>query len=131
MGSHKLLLALVLGISLYGCKHSKTEGVPTPFQVDVATAVADSIPTTITSVGYLASMYDAVIQPRVNGYLLSIRYKNGMPVKKGSLIFTIDDNLLSTTMLSAEAALESARAQELEAANNYNRAIPLARINAI
>ena len=34
-------------------------------------------------------------------------------------------------MLAAEAELESARAQALEARNNYDRAVPLARINAI
>lgn len=34
-------------------------------------------------------------------------------------------------MLAAEAELESARAQAVEARNNYERAVPLARINAI
>ena len=34
-------------------------------------------------------------------------------------------------MLAAEAALQSARAQAIEARNNYDRAVPLARINAI
>lgn len=34
-------------------------------------------------------------------------------------------------MLSARASLESAKAREIEAKNNYDRAIPLAKINAI
>lgn len=54
-----------------------------------------------------------------------------MPVKKGQLLFTIDPNLLSTTLLSAQAALESARAREISARNDYERAVPLARIDAI
>ena len=54
-----------------------------------------------------------------------------MPVRRGQLLFTIDPDQLSTSMLAAEAELESARAQALEARNNYDRAVPLARINAI
>ena len=82
-------------------------------------------------IGYLASNFDAVIQPRVNGYLLTKQFANGMPVKRGQLLFTIDPDQLSTSMLAAEAALQSARAQAVEARNNYDRAVPLARINAI
>ena len=82
-------------------------------------------------IGYLASNFDAVIQPRVNGYLLTKQFANGMPVKRGQLLFTIDPDQLSTSMLAAEAALQSARAQAIEARNNYDRAVPLARINAI
>lgn len=99
--------------------------------VEVIEASRDSIPNRMRFIGYLNSQYDAVIQPRVNGYLLSVRYDSGMPVRRGQLLFTIDPVQLSTTMLAAEASLESARAQALEARNNYQRAVPLAQINAI
>jgi membrane fusion protein (multidrug efflux system) len=54
-----------------------------------------------------------------------------MPVKKGDLIFVIESNLLSTTMRAAEAQLYSAQAQLAESKNNYDRAKPLAELNAI
>lgn len=100
-------------------------------KIPVTQAVPDSVPTRMSFIGYLASNYDAVIQPRINGYLSSKRYENGMPVRRGQLLFTIDPDQISTSMLAAQAALESARAQALEAKNNYHRAVPLARINAI
>lgn len=100
-------------------------------RVEVAQARTDSIPNRMEFIGFLESNFDAVIQPRVNGYLLAEHYQDGRPVRKGQLLFTIDPAQLSTTMLSAEAALESARAQLLEARNDYDRAVPLARINAI
>lgn len=102
-----------------------------PLQVEVAEAVVDTLADRMTFIGYLASNYDAVIQPRVNGYLIAKRFEAGMPVKKGQLLFTIDADQLSTTQRSARAQLNSARAQELEARNNYERAVPLAKINAI
>ena len=89
------------------------------------------MPERMSFIGYLTSNFNAVIQPRVNGYLSSKRYDSGMPVRKGQLLFTIDPVQQSTAMLAAEAELESARAQAIEARNNYERAVPLARINAI
>lgn len=124
-----LLLAAVFLST--GCKRPKQTEVIPPLRVVVAEAETDSLPVRMRFIGYLASNFDAVIQPRVNGYLASKQYGNGMPVKKGQLLFTIDPVQFSTTMLAAEAALQSAKAQELEAKNNYERAVPLAKINAI
>ena len=125
------LITGLLAVLLAGCRRHKPETAMPPLRVGVAEAVTDSVPNRMEFIGYLASNFDAVIQPRVNGYLLTKQFANGMPVKRGQLLFTIDPNLLSTTLLSAEASLESARAQEVSARNNYERAVPLARIDAI
>ncbi|WP_295942449.1 efflux RND transporter periplasmic adaptor subunit [Alistipes sp.] len=123
--------ACLFAALLTGCaKHTPKQAVP-PLRVGVAQAAVDSVPNRMSFIGYLASNFDAVIQPRVNGYLSSKQYGNGMPVRRGQLLFTIDPDQLSTSMLAAEAELESARAQALEARNNYDRAVPLARIDAI
>lgn len=121
----------VLLIGLGGCRKPAKQAQMPPLRVVVAEAVADSVPNRMSFIGYLSSNFDAVIQPRVNGYLTSKRYENGMPVKRGQLLFTIDPVQLSTTMLAAQAQLQSARAQAAEAKNNYTRAVPLAKINAI
>ena len=123
--------ACLFAALLTGCaQHTPKQAAP-PLRVGVAEAAVDSVPNRMSFIGYLASNFDAVIQPRVNGYLSSKQYGNGMPVRRGQLLFTIDPDQLSTSMLAAEAELESARAQALEARNNYDRAVPLARINAI
>lgn len=128
----KFIFPLCLAVAaLAGCaKHTPTPEAP-PLRVVVAQAVTDSIPNRMSFIGYLSSNFDAVIQPRINGFLASKEYENGMPVKRGQLLFTIDPAQLSTTMLAAEAALASARAQAAEARNNYDRAVPLARLDAI
>lgn len=122
---------LLLAATAVGCsKHSQNRTAPT-LQVEVAEAAIDSVANSMSFISYLSSNFDAVIQPRVAGYLSSKRYADGMPVRRGQLLFTIEPDLLSTTMLAAQASLESAHAQALEASNNYQRAIPLAKINAI
>ena len=58
---------------------------------------------------------EVVVEPRVSGFLVARHYKKGMPVRKGQLIFEIDDSEYYTALLSARAALESSRALALEA----------------
>lgn len=117
---------------LGGCRPaSDTSDRKPSLQIETFRARIDSVPNRMGFIGYLSSNFDAVIQPRVNGFLASRHFSSGMPVRRGQLLFRIDPEQLSTSMLAAEAQLESARAQAVEARNNYERAVPLARINAI
>ena len=122
-------------VILSGCHKphhtSKKSSSEELLRVKVSEVIADSITMQYDFTTHLQSNYDAVIQPRVNGYLLKKNYESGMPVKKGDLIFVIESNLLSTTMRAAEAQLYSAQAQLAESKNNYYRAKPLAELNAI
>lgn len=123
---------LAASISATSCRrHNKSEPEAAPLRVEVATATSDSIIMRYSFTTHLRSNYDAVIQPRVDGYLERIAYRSGMPVRRGDLLFTIESNLLNSSLLAAQAALSSAEAEALEAKNNYDRAIPLARLNAI
>lgn len=131
MNKTLLLPCAVFAVCLSGCHRAPKQPTMPPMPVEVARAHTDSVPERMNFIGTLASNFDAVIQPRVNGYLLSKHFGDGMPVRRGQLLFTIEPDLLSTSMLAAQAALESAHAQALEASNNYERAVPLARINAI
>ena len=83
---------------LTGCtQHTPKQAAP-PLRVGVAEAAVDSVPNRMSFIGYLASNFDAVIQPRVNGYLSSKQYGNGMPVRRGQLLFTIDKELQTRLM---------------------------------
>ena len=128
---HRFFLpACLLAALSGGCGKPAPRQVP-PLRVEAVRAQEEPIPNRMSFIGYLSSNFDAVIQPRVTGFLASRHFANGMPVRRGQLLFTIDPSQLSTSMLAARAELESARARALEARNNYDRAVPLARINAI
>lgn len=99
--------------------------------VQTTVAGLDTLPVEREFIGSLQANYSAVIQPRVNAWLVKKHYQNGASVKRGAPLFTLDASPFSTSRLAAQAQLESARAQLLEARNNYERAVPLARIEAI
>ena len=125
------LLCALAALLAGGCRGRHATGAQPSLRVEVIEAATDTVPNRMSFVSSVESNFDALIEPRVNGYLVNKYFSSGMPVRKGQLLFAIDPNLLSTTLLSAEASLESARAQEVSARNNYERAVPLARIDAI
>ena len=118
-------LAIPLLLLAAGCRPRPAVKERPALKFDVVEAERVEVPRRMRFIGYLQSNFDAVIQPRVSGYLLTKQFDNGRPVRKGAVLFTID------SMLSAEAELQSAQAQAIEAKNNYDRAVPLAAMNAI
>ena len=128
-----LSLYLIFAISMcISCRHShKAEDATPLLNIKVAEATAEEMVMRYDFVTHLRSNYEAIIEPRVNGYLLKKSFEAGMPVKRGALLFVIDSDLINTTLYAAQAQLAAAEAQAIEARNNYERAIPLAKINAI
>lgn len=126
----KHYIPIILLLLLCGCK-TKPETKASLMEVDVFQAESQNVPRTMEFVGKTYSNYDISVQPRVSGFLASANYSNGMPVKKGQLIFTIDPSQISTDLEQARANKLSAQAQLVKARNDYKRAIPLAEINAL
>lgn len=124
-----LLIANMLVI--VGCHSKKSPSAAPSRQLSVVRAESQLRPMTMTFTGQLSSNYSVVIQPRISGYLTSKNYDKGMPVQRGQLLYTIDPSQINTQLLAAEASLNAARAEAIEARNNYERAVPLARIEAI
>lgn len=125
-----ILLALSLLAVSCGSRSGHTGQMP-PMEIEIAVAEFDSLYTRRSFISQINSDNEVVVEPRVSGFLVARHYKKGMPVRKGQLIFEIDDSEYYTALLSAQAALESSRALALEAKNNFDRAVPLAKINAI
>lgn len=126
-----LIAAITSTLSLVGCKSHKQQSVAPEPQYTATVAVGENISRNLTFSSRLTSNVDIVIQPRVAGYLLEKRYKKGMPVRKGELIYVIDPSQTNLTVAANRASLSSARAMLIEAENNYRRALPLAELDAI
>ena len=122
-----LVVALLFSLS---CTH-RERGVSEPMSIEVAVATTEKIPNRREFIGPLSANYSATIQPRVASFLATSSFENGMPVRQGQLIFTLDDSQQRASRLAAEATLSSSQAKAVEAKRNYERAVPLARINAI
>lgn len=124
-----LLITLLLSTS---CHHStSSKESPSHMQVEVVAAQSNMLRSSKTYISKIGANFSAVIQPRITGFLTEKHFDNGMPVKKGDVIFRLDGKTQRANLLAAQAALESAKAQSVEARNNYERAVPLAKIDAI
>ena len=123
------LFVLILTVS---CNHaSSTKESISYMEVKVVAAQSNMLRSRKTYISKIGANFSAVIQPRTTGFLSEKHYDNGMPVKQGEVIFRLDGKQQRANLLSAQAALESAKAQSVEARNNYERAVPLAEIDAI
>ncbi len=126
-----LFIFLIASIAGVSCKAKKESRSLPPIKVEVAEAQSQKISDKLEVATKIEGLNNAVIQPRVDGFLTAIAYDDGMPVKRGQLLFQIDPASLSTSLYSARASLESARASEILAERNYQRALPLSQIDAI
>lgn len=125
------LLVLLLIATLSASCNQRAKISTETLSIEVDSAKSKLLPNRMQFIAPISANYSATIQPRISGFLLSSLFDNGMPVKKGQLIFTLDDAPQRANRLAAEATLSSAKAKAAEAKRNYERAIPLARINAI
>jgi multidrug efflux system membrane fusion protein len=70
-------------------------------------------------------------RPQVSGVLSGVHFRDGSLVKKGDLLFTIDQRPFSAAVDSAEARLASSMAQSAFASSEFARAKALITDNAI
>lgn len=113
-----------------GCKKTERREPETP-TLTYEHPVTMNIPVMGSWVGHLDGVNNASILPQVTGYLQTQNYANGAIVKKGEVLFRIDDSTFKDQAARAKAALEQARAQLQQL--NYDMQIykPLAAENAI
>ncbi len=105
-----------------GCKEAGP--APAPPDVEVVAVEQKSVPIYTEVVGTLQADVNATISAQVSGYLLRQDYREGQPVKKGDLLFEIDDRTYQATLDQALAKLGKS---ELD----VQRYTPLAKTQAI
>ena len=128
--SSPAVFLFLLSLFFAGCK--KTEQAPheTPTLIYEHPVTMD-IPVTGSWVGHLDGVDNASIVPQITGYLQTQNYANGAIVKKGEVLFRIDDSTFRDQVSKAKATLAQAQAQLQQL--NYDAEIyrPLAAENAI
>jgi len=109
----------------------KREFAPPAIAVEVTTVSKQDVPIEREWVGTIEGFVDATIRAQVQGYLISRNYREGDPVKKGQLLFTLDPRPFQAALDQAEGLLTQAQAQHYIAETNLNRIRPLAEEKAI
>lgn len=123
-----ILLAAILALAACG----KPPALPPagPPDVQVMTLAAEDIPAEPTFVGRTVPDQTVELRARVTGILLERPYKEGVPVKKGDLLFSIDPREFQAAVDSAKAGLAQAKAQVAKCAADLKRTEPLAKAGA-
>lgn len=110
-----LLPALAVIVS---CRKTERRETVVP-EIDVARVVTDSVVLSRTYPGTLVASSEVELVARVDGYLTSKDYTSGDYVRKGTVLFTIEDRNYRDAVQQAEAELATARAQYEYASSRY------------
>ena len=89
------------------------------------------VPLTREWVGEIRGEADIEIRARVQGFLEEIHFLEGGKVKKGQLLYSIDQSELLQSVTAAEADLAEAKTLLANAESDVRRYRPLAEMNAV
>ncbi len=107
-------LFVAASLILTGCGSGKPEAkAPPPPKVTVAVPVAHPVESYAYFNGYLDAIDSVEVRARVKGILRKKLFEEGTEVKKGDLLYEIDDREFKTAVKKAEAEVKKADADIL------------------
>ncbi|MBI1831241.1 MAG: efflux RND transporter periplasmic adaptor subunit [Planctomycetes bacterium] len=106
-----ILTCLAVLMACTGCqrggpKVTMAEAVAYPVSTPIEREVSDYLEYT----GRTNAKDSVIIQPRVTGYLMKMPFREGADVKKGDILFEIDDRPYQAQLKAAEAAVAQNKA---------------------
>jgi multidrug efflux system membrane fusion protein len=123
-----LSLALLAGCS---GQADPQQQMPPPPEVSVAEVLVREVNHWDEFTGRIDAVHNVSLMPRVSGYIERVNFVEGGEVKKGEVLFVIDQRTYRAALARAEAELERARSQENLARSELERARKLAEVKAI
>ena len=118
---NKWLAAAPLIALLGGCGQNNTYVAPPPPQVTVARPVEQTVTRYFEATGNAAAINSANLVARVSGFLKEIAYQDGMPVKRGAHLFTIEPEPYQLKLQQAQAAEAAAEATVTQTQAEFDR----------
>lgn len=97
---------VLLGSLLAGCDSGVAKNAPPPPpEVSVAQVVQQKVSQWDSFNGRIEAVQSVQLRPRVSGYIDQVNYREGDEVKKGQVLFTIDDRTYRAALEQAQAEL--------------------------
>lgn len=127
------LLGMVLLITqLSGCDKGVAQNAPPPPpEVSAAPVLIKPVSQWDNFNGRVEAVQSVQLRPRVSGYIDSVNYREGDEVRKGQVLFTIDDRSYRAALEQAKAELARARSQASLARSESGRSEKLIGTQAI
>ena len=103
-------LVAPIGMVAVGCRDNPSSSTAMPPTVTVAKPVAQSVADYLDFTGNTAATNSVTLVARVEGYLEKVHFTDGSRVKKGDLLFTIQQDQYKAQLQQAEAQVASQKA---------------------
>ncbi|XTE59381.1 efflux RND transporter periplasmic adaptor subunit [Enterobacter ludwigii] len=124
--------AMFLSMLLVGCDDGVAQNaVPQAPAVSAADVVVKSISQWDSFNGRIEAVESVQLRPRVSGYIDKVNYTDGQEVKKGEVLFTIDDRTYRAALEQAQATLTRTKTQASLARSEANRTDKLVNTNVV
>ncbi len=124
------LLAILLIFLMPSCKKEAAPEAK-PLEISVTEVLEQDVRLESEYTGQTFGQSDIQINPRVDGVIESLNFKEGSLVTKGQLLYTIDPLPYRAKMNSAEGALAESKARLAKAKSDLDMIGPLAKMNAV
>ena len=106
---------------LAACGQQNTYQAPPPPKVTVAKPAAQKVTRFFDATGNTAAVNSANLVARVQGFVKEIKYADGMPVKRGEHLFTIEPEPYELKLQQAQAAEVAAQASARQSDADFER----------
>jgi RND family efflux transporter MFP subunit len=114
-------LIILATLMTAACGEKNTFVAPPPPKVTVSQAVKQPVTDYLEFTGNTQAINTVQLKARVEGYLEKIFFKDGDQVKKGQLLFLIQENTYEAKLQQAEAEILSQKAKLFHAQTEYAR----------
>lgn len=126
----RYLAGALLAFALVACGE-KAPPAPPPPEVKVATVLQRDVPIYVEAIGQTRGSKEIEIRARVEGFIQTVDFQEGNPVRKSQLLYTIDPRPFQAALAQAKGTLAQADAQRVKAHQDVVRYKPLVEKNAI
>jgi membrane fusion protein, multidrug efflux system len=123
-------LCALLATATAACGKKEAPAPPPP-DVKVATVLQKDVPIYVEAIGQTRGSTEIEVRARVEGFIQTIDFREGNPVRKGQLLYTIDPSPFQAALAQAKGALAETEAQFARARQDVVRYEPLVAKNAI
>ena len=115
------MLSLAILMASAACGDKNTYAPPPPPKVTVSQPVTQPVTDYLEFTGNTQAINTVQLKARVEGYLEQVYFKDGDRVKKGQLLFLIQQNTYEAKLKQAEAEILSQKAKLFHAQTEYVR----------
>ena len=123
-------VGLTVCLEVTGCRQEVVTPPPPPPQVQVIEVKVQDVPIAMEWIGTLQGSVNASIRAQVEGTLLKMNYEEGLPVKKGDVLFELDDRTYLAALANAKGSMGQMEANLVKTQKDVERLGPLLQSKA-